>query len=160
MHVLIVYHSRSGNTEKMAREVARGVESAGLEAKLKPVAEASIDDLLVADGIILGSPTYYGSMAGEMKSFLDSSARHHRKLSGKAGGAFTSSALIGGGNETTLLSMITALLIHGMAVQGTSTADHYGPVAIGAPDDKVLAGCRELGVRVANLARALASVRP
>jgi NAD(P)H dehydrogenase (quinone) len=159
MHVLIVYFSRSGNTEKMAREVAQGVIAEGLEAKLKTVAEASVDDLALADGIILGSPTYYGSMAAEMKSFIDKSVKYHRKLAGKAGGAFTTSGLTGGGNETTLLSMITALLIHGMAVQGTSTSDHYGPVAVGAPDDKALAGCRELGSRVAKLAKALAAAR-
>lgn len=57
-------------------------------------------------------------------------------MSGKLGGAFTSSAYIGGGNETTLLSILKAMLIHGMVIVGVHNADHYGPVSIGLPDER------------------------
>lgn len=155
MKVLIVYHSRTGNTEKMAEACKSGVEEEGVEALLRPVASASVDELLEADGIILGSPTYYGTMAAEIKRFIDDSVKYHGKLTGKVGGAFTSSALAGGGNETTLMSLLQALLIHGMVVQGTATRDHYGPVAVKSPDARALENCRALGSRVAALARLL-----
>ncbi len=155
MKILIVYYSRTGNTQKMAEAVKYGVEEEGLEAVLKCVAEASLDDLIEADGIILGSPTYYGNMAAEIKRFIDDSVKYHGKLAGKVGGAFTSSGLAGGGNETTLMALIQAMLIHGMVVQGTTRRDHYGPVAVNAPDDTALENCRALGSRVATLARIL-----
>jgi multimeric flavodoxin WrbA len=63
-----------------------------------------------------GSPTYYGTMAWELKKLLDESVKFHGKLRGKVGGAFTSSANVGGGNETTVLDILKALLIHGMVV--------------------------------------------
>ena len=83
--VLIVYYSRSGNTEAMAKLVAEGVELEGVEVECKKVADTSVDDLLAADGIILGSPTYYGTMAAEIKKLLDDSVRYHGKLDGKVG---------------------------------------------------------------------------
>jgi len=150
--VLVVYYSRSGNTKKMAEEVAQGAADAGAEVALKAVQEASVDDLADADGVILGSPTYYGHSSGPMRTFLDKSIKYHGRLSGKVGGAFASSANIGGGNETTVLDLLHALLIHGMIIEGTADGDHYGPVSIGAPDDRVTSQCRALGKRVAVLA--------
>ncbi|MBS3763896.1 MAG: NAD(P)H-dependent oxidoreductase, partial [Planctomycetes bacterium] len=110
------------------------------------------DDLLKYDGIIIGSPTYYGDMCYEVKELLDASVKYHGKLTGKVGGAFASSANIGGGNETTIMSILQALLIHGMIVEGTADGDHYGPVSIGAPEERAISQCRELGERVARLA--------
>jgi NAD(P)H dehydrogenase (quinone) len=153
--VLVVYYSRSGNTEKMARAVAAGVEETGVPVELKPVSQAKAEDLLEADGIILGSPTYYGTLAAEMKALIDSSVRYHGKLEGKVGGAFTSSGGIGTGNETTILSLLQALLVHGMIVQGAASGDHYGAVAVRAPDEKALEQCRQLGARVARLVKTL-----
>ena len=54
-----------------------------------------MQDLLKADGIILGSPTYYGTMAAEMKAFIDRSVKYHGKLEGKIGGAFSSGGGLG-----------------------------------------------------------------
>jgi len=82
--------------------------------------------------------------------------RHHGSLSGKVGGAFSSAANIGGGNETTILSILQAMLIHGMIVPGTADGDHYGPVSIGAPDERASKQCRALGERIAELAEKLA----
>jgi len=122
----------------------------------KKVEDAKLEELLDADGIVLGSPTYYGTMAAELKRFLDESVKHHGKLVGKVGGAFTSSGGIGGGNETTIMDILKALLIHGMIVQGTTSGGHYGPVAIGAPDDRAMKECKALGARVAELVKRLA----
>ena len=153
--ILIIYFSKTGNTEQMARVVAEGVTEEGVEPVLKKVDTASVDDLLRADGVIFGSPTYFGTMAAEIKSFLDESVKHFGKLNGKIGGAFSSSALLGGGNETTVLDILKALLIHGMIIQGTTEGGHYGPVAIGAPDESSSEACRKLGQRVANLVKKL-----
>jgi len=154
--VLILFYTRSGNTEKMARLVAEGVKNAGAEATVKPVAEATLDDLTAVDGIIIGSPTYYGLPAAEIIKFIDESVKLHGRLEGKAGGAFSSSANIGGGNETVIMSILQAMLVHGMVVQGIPKGDHYGPVSIGAPDERVSKQCKILGERVAKLANKLA----
>ncbi len=151
--VLITYYSRTGNTEKMAHLVAEGAtEVPGAEVVTRPVAEVTPDDLLQFDAIIMGSPVYYGTMAAELKELIDQSVCHHGKLQGKVGGAFASSGGVGGGNETTVLDINKALLIHGMIIAGDSGGDHYGPVAVGAPDDRSAAECRKLGRRVAELA--------
>ncbi len=149
--VLIVYFSRSGNTARMAEMVAEGVRQGGAEPAVKPVAEARISDLTEAQGLILGSPTYYGSMAAEIKRFIDASVKLHGQLNGKVGGAFTSSGGIAGGNETAVLDMLKALLIHGMVIPGNSNGDHYGPVAVGAPDQRAAEQCRQMGKLVGQL---------
>ena len=158
--VLIAYYSRSGNTEKMAEAVATGARQvSGVEVDLRPVAEVTPDDLLAADGIIMGSPVYFGSMAAELKTLIDESVKRYGKLTGKVGGAFASSGAIGGGTETTVLDILKAMLIHGMIVQGTTQGAHYGAVAFGAPDERACKDCRGLGRRVAELAARLAAAQ-
>jgi len=150
--VLIVYYSKTGNVEKMAQLIADGVKrQKDVHVEVKAVQDAKVEELLDVDGIVIGSPTYYGSMAAEVKEFLDDSVKFHGELEGKVGGAFSSSANIAGGNETTIMSILQALLIHGMVVQGTSTGDHYGPVAIGTPDERSKELCVEYGSRIAKL---------
>ncbi|MCD6231839.1 NAD(P)H-dependent oxidoreductase [Candidatus Aerophobetes bacterium] len=151
----IIYYSRSGNTEKMAKFVLEGIKEEGEEGIIKRVEDTSLSDLLQWEGIIVGSPTYYGLLAGPLKDFFDKSVKFHGKLEGKVGGAFTSSANIGGGNETTILSILKIMLIHGMIIQGTSEGDHYGPVSIGEPDKRVESQCKALGRRVAKLVKKL-----
>ncbi len=155
--VLILYYSSSGNTEKMARLVGEGVKSEGLEAVVKKIEGVRPDEMLDVEGVIVGSPTYYGSMAAPIKQFFDDSVKFHGALEGKIGAAFSSSANIAGGNETTVLDILHALLIHGMIIQGDSRGDHYGPVAIGAPDNRSSKECRDLGARVARLVKRLAA---
>ena len=151
--VLIVYYSGSGNTAKMAEYVAEGARDAeGAEVALKNVAEVDPKSLTDYDALICGSPTYYGQMAAEMKDLFDKSVVLHGQLEGKVGGAFTSAANLAGGNETTILSILQAMLIHGMIVKGTSQGDHYGPVAIGKPDKRAVDGCHKLGRETAELA--------
>ncbi len=151
--ILITYYSHSGNTAKMAEFVAEGArEIQGAEIDLKTVEETDAESLTDYDALLVGSPTYYGQMAAQVKDLFDKSVVLHGQLEGKVGGAFTSAANLGGGNETTILSILQAMLIHGMIVQGTSQRDHYGPVAIGAPDDRATGECRKLGRNVADLA--------
>ncbi len=153
--VLVVYYTRTGNTKAMAEFVASAAEEEGAEVTLKDVEDTKPEKLLQYDAIVAGSPTYYGGMAGRMKEFFDAGVAHHGKLSGKIGGAFSSSANIGGGNETTVLDILHVMLIHGMIVQGAAEGDHYGPVSIDAPGEREEAQCRALGRRVTSLAKAL-----
>jgi len=153
---LIVYYSRSGNTRKMAETIAEGVKKEEVAVEVRDVKDVTPDDLKSFDAIVVGSPTYYGSMAAEIKKLFDDSIRFHGKLDGKIGAAFASSANIGGGNETTILDILNAMLIHGMIVQGDSKGDHYGPVAIGAPDERAVKECLRAGARIARLAKKLA----
>ncbi len=153
MKVLIVYDSRSGNTEKMANAVSEGVSEEGVDVEVKRVDEASIDELPGIDGLILGSPVYYGLPTAKMKGFIDDSVKYHGKLDGKVGGAFASSGGTHTGAETTVMALNEALFIHGMVIQGTSGSNHYGAASVGAPDDKDIENCRKLGSRVANLVK-------
>ncbi len=153
MKVLIVYDSRSGNTEKMAHAVSEGVSEEGLDVEVKRVEEASVDELPGVDGLILGSPVYYGLPTAKIKEFIDDSVKYHGKLDGKVGGAFASSGGTHTGAETTVMALNEALFIHGMVIQGTSGSNHYGAASVGAPDDKDIENCRKLGSRVANLVK-------
>ena len=153
--VLVTYFSRTGNTKRMAEEIAEGAKGAGAEVVLRPVKEVDPKAFREFDAIIMGSPTYYGTMAAECKALIDRSVVLHGKLDGRVGGAFTSSGGRAGGNETTVLDILKAWLIHGMVVQGTSGEDHYGPVAIEGPDKDSLETCRAYGARLAELAKRL-----
>ena len=159
VNVLVVYYSKTGNTKAMAEEVARGARDAGANVRLKPVEEATIDDLLWAHGIIIGSPTYFGLPAAPIKKFLDDSVEVRGKLEGKIGAAFSSSHHRAGGRETTMLAILQAMLIHGMIVCGDpiSTGGHYGAAANGPPDEQAKKECYELGRRVAKIAEKLFS---
>jgi len=150
--VLIAYFSSTGNTQKMAELVAQGATDAKADVTLRPIQEVHAADLLDYDAIVIGSPTYYGAPAAAVRQLFDDSVKLHGKLEGKVGAAFTSSANIGGGNETTLLAILQSMLIHGMILRGNSKGDHYGPVSIAAPDTRVEKQCRELGRRTAELA--------
>ena len=149
--VLITYYSRSGNTEKMARLIEIGVANKGVDVDVEPVTSISPEKLLEYDGIIIGSPTYYGSMAWEVKKLLDESVKYHGRLDGKVGGAFSSAANIGGGNETTVCDILNAMLIHGMIIQGDPQGDHYGRISINKPDERVEKQCIRMGERIASL---------
>ncbi len=153
--VLVVYYSQGGNTKKMAESVAEGVKKEGVEAVLKDVGRVTAEGLLKFEAIIIGSPTYYGTMSAEIKKLFDESVKFHGRLEGKVGAAFASSANIGGGNETTILDILNAMLIHGMIIRGDSKGDHYGPVAIGAPDARAAKECLRLGSKVAGLVKKL-----
>jgi NAD(P)H dehydrogenase (quinone) len=152
---LVCYYSHSHNTEKMAVRIAEVLNEKGLPADLKKVQDVLPADLLAYDCLVFGSPTYYGTMAWPLKKLIDESVKHHGKLKGKVGGAFTSSANLAGGNETTVLDILKSLMIHGMIVQGDHQGDHYGPVAVGRPDERSLKSCEKCAVRLAALTKKL-----
>jgi NAD(P)H dehydrogenase (quinone) len=154
--VLIVYDSKTGNTENMALAVAKGAEQIrDTEVTMKKAEQTTLDDLLAADAIIMGSPTYFGQMSAKLKALIDESVKIHEKLAGKVGAAFTSAGGTATGAETTLMSILQALLIHGMILQGNAEDKHYGVAAKGAPTKNDLKHCEELGAKVAKLTQKL-----
>ncbi|NIR87821.1 flavodoxin family protein, partial [Candidatus Bathyarchaeota archaeon] len=89
--ILVVYDSETGNTEKMAFAVAEGAKQVGeVNVTVKKAEQTKLEDLLKADGIIMGSPTYFGQMSAKLKTLIDKSIEIHEKLEGKVGAAFTS----------------------------------------------------------------------
>jgi len=91
--LLIVYYTGTGNTGRMAEEIAKGAESLGVKVELKRVEECRLTDLLQADGIVVGSPTYFSNVAWQIKKIIDESIELYggKQLKGKVGGCFTSS---------------------------------------------------------------------
>ena len=141
----------------MAEIITKAMNDADLPTECKAVNDVKAEDLLNYDAIVVGSPTYYGHMAGPIKQLFDDIVGFHGKLDGKVGAAFTSSANIGGGNETTIMGIIEAMLIAGCVVQGDPQGDHYGPVSIGKPDERVKRQCMRRGRRIAELAKKLSA---
>ena len=154
--VLVIYFSATSNTKKMAKAVLEGASSVeASRCRLKPVDQVTNDDWLSADAIIVGSPTYFGQMASRIKRMFDITEKIYGQLEGKVGGAFTTAGGAGCGHETTNMSIITAMLVSGMIVQGTTRGPHFGPFAVGEPRETDLQAARALGVRIAELAQAL-----
>ncbi len=192
--ILILYYSRQGATAELARHAGHGVESIdqceavmrtvpavstvceATEEYINPSGDvyASIDDLESCAGLILGSPTRFGTIASPLKYYFDQTVPQwlNGALKDKPAAVFTSSASMHGGQESTLLSMMLPLIHHGMVITGlpysgtqlaqTQTGGSpYGASHVAGPndirpvsdDEKALAEL--LGSRVANLAIAL-----
>jgi NAD(P)H dehydrogenase (quinone) len=158
--VLIAYSSRTGNTEKLARAVARGVENAGGEAVVKRAAEVTGEDLTAADGIVFGSPVYFGTCTAEMKDLIDRTVSVRRKLRDKVGAAFVTSGHVTGGKETTILSILLAFMIHEMVIVGDpiEAGGHFGAACKGTPGPEDEKHGELLGARVCKIAAKLAAV--
>ncbi len=152
---LVAYYSRTGNTKKMAEIISEVLRHEGLTVDLKNVEDTKADELIKYDIIVFGSPTYYGSMTYQLKKLIDESVKLHGNLQGKIGAAFSSSGNLAGGNETTISGIINAFLIHGMIVQGDFRGDHYGPVSLGPPDERVTKECQRFAKRIVVLAKKL-----
>jgi NAD(P)H dehydrogenase (quinone) len=140
IEILVLYYSRHGATAAMARQVCRGIEEVdGAQARLRTVPAVSSEteavapavpeqgptyaqeqDLRECAGLVLGSPTRFGTMASPLKYFLESTSGLWMAggLSGKPAAVFTSSGSLHGGQEATLLSMMLPLLHHGMLLVG------------------------------------------
>jgi NAD(P)H dehydrogenase (quinone) len=138
--VLVLYYSKNGATEALAREVCRGVDSvAGTASRLRTVPPVSAvteatasdipeagppyatpKDMLECIGLILGSPTRFGHMHAALKYFLDGTAKEwlEAAAAGKPAAVFTSTSTLHGGQETTLLTMALPLIHHGMLLVG------------------------------------------
>ncbi|WP_419809968.1 NAD(P)H:quinone oxidoreductase [Sphingomonas sp.] len=197
--VLVLYYSSYGHLEQMADAVAEGARGAGAEVDIRRVAETAPAEVIAAahfktdtahpviespdqladyDAIIVGAPTRFGRMPAQMAAFWDTTGGLWAKgaLIGKVGGAFTSTASQHGGQETTLFSIITNLLHHGLTIvgldygfQGQMKMDEivggspYGATTMAAgdgsrqPHPEELEGARYQGRRIAALAAKLAA---
>lgn len=192
--ILVLYYSRTGATAEMAKLIARGVEEVpGMHARLRTVPAvstvceatqdsipangppyATLDDLRDCAGLALGSPTRFGNMTAALKYFLDGSGGLWLSggLAGKPAAVFTSTSTMHGGQESTLLSMMTPLLHHGMLLVGlpytevilsttTTGGSPYGATHYAGPDSKLPLSedekklCRVLGKRLADSAQRL-----
>jgi NAD(P)H dehydrogenase (quinone) len=196
--VLVLYYSSYGHIEKMASAVAEGAREGGADVVVKRVPEivpeemaersgfkleqaapvGTVDELADYDAIIIGTPTRFGNMAAQMKSFLDQTGSlwAQGKLIGKVGAVFTSTATQHGGQESTILSTHTVLLHQGMVIVGlpysfqgqmgvseVTGGSPYGASTIAGgdgsrqPSDNELAGARYQGRHVAQIAAKLAA---
>ena len=193
--ILVLYYSRGGSVARLARHIARGIgEVDGMSARLRtvppvaavtqaaspPVPEEGAPyveraDLAECAGLLIGSPTRFGNMAAPLKHFIDGLGADWASgtLAGKPAGAFTSTATMHGGQESTLLSMLVPLLHHGCVIAGIPftepalSATRSGGTPYGAshvaggqddpqPTDEEAQLARALGRRVAELAARLA----
>ncbi|MGZ3568235.1 MAG: flavodoxin family protein [Thermodesulfobacteriota bacterium] len=160
MQVLILYHSKGGNTRKLAERIGEGVESvSGVKVLLKSTQEVKKEDFVDSAGIIAGSPVYFGAMAYDLKRVFDEFVVIRKKMENKVGAAFATSGDPSGGKETTIISIIQCLLIYGMIIVGDpmDATGHYGVACVGAPDEKISENGRKLGRRVADLCKKLGS---
>ncbi|MBY8605648.1 NAD(P)H:quinone oxidoreductase [Burkholderia arboris] len=197
--VLVLYYSSYGHVETMAQYIAEGAKSvAGVEVTLKRVPEtipvdqaraigvkvdqaapvATVDELADYDAIIFGTPTRFGNMAGQMRTFLDQTGGLWMKgsLVGKIGSVFASTGTQHGGQETTITSFHTTLLHHGMVIVGVPYAcsglvnmseitggTPYGATTLAGADGSRQPSANELdiaryqGKHVAEIASKLAS---
>lgn len=196
--VLVLYYSMYGHVETMAQAIAEGARGvAGAEVTVKRVPEtipadqaakigvkldqqapvATVDELADYDAIIFGTPTRFGNMTAQMRNFWDQTGAlwGQGALIGKVGSAFTSTASQHGGQETTIQSVHTTLLHHGMVIVGlpysfpgnvimseVSGGTPYGASTLAGPDGSrqpsknELAGARFQGAHVAAIAKKLA----
>lgn len=157
MQVLVLYYSKGGNTERLAQDVARGVESTGVKALLKNTKEVTKEDFLESAGIIAGSPVYFGVMAADLKRVFDEFVGVRRRMEDKVGAAFATGGHHSGGKETTILSILQCMLIYSMIIVGDplSASGHYGVGCVGTPDDTASDEAFKLGARVASLCNRL-----
>jgi len=117
--ILITCYSRTGKTKILAEAIGRGAQEVeGVEAEVLSFNRISASDFPRYDGIILGSPVYFGTVAAEVKELIDDTTFVRGKLVGKVGAAFVTAGDRTGGKETALLSILQAMLIHGMIVVG------------------------------------------
>src|SRR5215475_866673 len=202
MKILIVYYSLYGHVFKLAQAVKEGAESVqGTEVLFRRVEEfdivlkktaddkylsqvreqqkdipvCTLDDLRVADGVLIGSPTRYGNMTAQMKQLIDSTATLWLagKMEGKPAGVFTSTGSTHGGQETTLLTMMVPLIHLGMIIVGVPYSTEgmlhtearggspYGASTIAGPRGELQPAKEDLGIaqalgqRVASIAKKL-----
>ena len=117
--IAVIYHSAQGNTEHVAKHVVTGAKNvANTSVRLLKADDVASnpDQLIQFDGFVFGSPTYLGGVSGPFKSFMDATGRLWRtqQLKGKLAAGFTVSAMPSGDKQSTLLSMFTFAMQHGM----------------------------------------------
>jgi multimeric flavodoxin WrbA len=136
VEVLVLYYSRGGRTETLAKAVAEGVERNGGSARMKRVDYATVEDFIACDAVALGSPNYFSYMAGLMKDFFDRALSIREKVSGKPAVAFSS----GGGPSDAALTSLERMMT---SFRLEKVAD--GLASQGEPSEKDLETCRTMG---------------
>ena len=156
--LLIIYTSKNGRTGGMVEPIRQGMIDGGATVTVRTVEEVTWDDMLAAQGIIVGTPVRFGDVDWQIKRLFDVTAYqdYPGPLSGKVGGAFAGGGRPGSGAELALLSMIHILLNHGMVIQGNAHSSHYGPIALreSSPED-VETTCEAWGIHWAQLVQRL-----
>jgi NAD(P)H dehydrogenase (quinone) len=160
--VLITYDSVDGHTEKLAGWIAEGVrEDKEAEIRLKRVEETSVEDLLWADAILLGSPVYNGGMTPAVAKFIAEWPFDGSPLKNKAGGAFVSSKGASSGEETTMLAVLHSMLVMQMLTfGGDDWRTGYGVSYLRdlTVDPKILEFTRDKAIRMGRRAVMIARV--
>jgi NAD(P)H dehydrogenase (quinone) len=173
VRILIAYHSRTGNTEKMAAAVREGAASiSGVEVMLRKVAEVTADDIVKSDGIILGMPVEWGSLSVESKGFLDRVGEVLGKAGptfgeGRTAAVFCTAGSPSNGQEMARMSAIAALLAMRFVIVGGVNEDGFGTLGAqaataGKPpgiNDRDRADARRLGERFARITRQMRAAR-
>ena len=161
VNVLVVYHSVSGNTEKMAQAVAEGVQSIpGARVRVERVEKVTAEVLFAADALVVGSPVYWSNMSGEVKTFFDNwqfkfGVWPELKMRNKVGAAFATGGQVSGGKEVTMLTILAAMLGNHMIIVSGGGAFGASATTEGKSpgiDQDELAEARALGQRVAEVA--------
>jgi NAD(P)H dehydrogenase (quinone) len=166
--ILITCYSRTGKTKLLAEAIGRGAaEVPGIRVDVFEFNRVTASDFARYDGIILGSPVYFGGVASEFKELIDDTTFVRGRLCGKVGAAFTTASDRTGGKETAILSIVQAMLIHGMIVVGDPIANseenqehaggHYGLAADGQLSETDLERGINFGRYVATVVIRMAS---
>jgi NAD(P)H dehydrogenase (quinone) len=164
--ILVAYHSGTGNTEKLAQAVRQGAASvSGVEVALRKVAEVKPDEIVAADGIVVGTPVHWSNLSAETKRFLDRAGEALWKAKttgdGRTAGAFCTGGAPAMGKEMARLSILAAFLTMRFVVIGGVEAEGFGTLGPEATtgsssagiDDKELDEARRFGERFARLTR-------
>ncbi len=189
-NILVLFYSKTGHMLKMARSIARDAEAAGAEVRLRKSAEiaprevidkapewkaihdqmadipdATNDDLLWMDGLIVGAPTRFGNMAAPMRNFWDATGKlwMEGSLIGKSVSAFSSAEMVHGGQEATLLSMYPTFMAHGLIIVGIpgnvkelyKSGSYYGALSSGEPNDTDLIVATHMTNRLIDITKKL-----
>jgi NAD(P)H dehydrogenase (quinone) len=145
--LLIIYYTGTGNTKRMAEEIGKGAERTGVNVELKRVEECSLNDLAEADGVVIGSPTYFSNAAWQVKKLIDESIvlyRREYQLRDKVGGCFTSSGTRRDGKDCIRMLELAFGLHHRLKmIPGIIRAS-------GDSDEKVSKMCQQYGADITS----------
>jgi len=170
VRILIAYHSETGHTEKLAQAVRQGAASvSGVEVLLRKTADVRDEEILRADGILLGTPVHWADLSVESKRFLDRAGAVLWKAKttgeGRTAGAFCTGGAPAMGKDLARLSILSAFLIMRFVVVGGVEAEGYGTLGAEATtgpadpgvSEKELEEARQFGERFARLTRQMRS---
>ena len=148
VNVLILYYSRAGAVEAMAKAIAEGAGSVnGATSKIVRVDFANVDDFISCDAVAFGSPNYFGYMTGLMKDFFDRAWSVRQKVTGKPAVSFT----CGGSSSNTALQSLEAMYSP-FKLEKVSEGLVWGLRDQGAPSEKDLTACKKIGEDLAKAA--------